>query len=148
MHTRSTGLPEVKICSRQSSVFLDRYQDVNKLLQELQTDVSIIRTLPPPPLPEILVIIGNYKQHPLFPGFLKKTSRDYAPKIPPFPRKLEHACSPLMHSSFGGQGRTSINKQSDLGYLAMSRPAPIWIFFKRFGRIYKLCSNAASSVNL
>ena len=36
-----------------------------------------------------------------FPG---KTSRDYALKIPNFPRKWEHACDRLMHSSGRGGG--------------------------------------------
>ena len=39
---------------------------------------------------------------PPFPGFLGKSSRDYA-KITPFPRKWEHACGTLsMYSSGGG----------------------------------------------
>ena len=49
------------------------------------------------PTSRVLVSIGNYKETPHFLGFLRKSSRDYAPKYPPFMRKWKHACCPLMH---------------------------------------------------
>ena len=47
------------------------------------------------PLFWVLVTIGKYKKNTPFPGFLGISSRDYAPKIPPFLRKWENACGPL-----------------------------------------------------
>ena len=58
-----------------------------------------------PPISGILVTVGNYKNTPfswfsreIFPRLKKKVQ-----KYPPFPRKWERACGPLMHSS-GGPG--------------------------------------------
>ena len=51
------------------------------------------------PLSREFVTIGNYTKNA---PFLGKYSRDYATKIPPFPRNWEHAYGPLMHSSGGG----------------------------------------------
>ena len=49
--------------------------------------------------------IGNCKKkNTPFPGFLVKSSKDYSPKIPSFPRWWEHACGPFMHSSDRGVG--------------------------------------------
>ena len=58
------------------------------------------------PLSYILVLYHWQLQKTLpFPGFLGKSSRDYAPKISPFPRKCEHARGPLMHSSWWGPSK-------------------------------------------
>ena len=55
------------------------------------------------PLSRVLVTIGSYiKRKYLSPGFLRKSSRDYAPKYSPFPRKWEHACG--SHIELGGGG--------------------------------------------
>ena len=55
-------------------------------------------------IPPISGIGYHWQLHknPPFPGFLGKSSRDYGQKYPPFPRKWEYACSPLMHSRGGG----------------------------------------------
>ena len=64
------------------------------------------------PLSRVLISIGNYtnKQKTNFPGFVEKSSQDYGLKIPPFPRKWEYACGPLMHSSEGGGGNGKPHK--------------------------------------
>ena len=58
------------------------------------------------PLSRVLVTIGSYIKTPPFPCFLGKSSQDYSQTIPPppFRRKLECTCSPLMHSRVGGGG--------------------------------------------
>ena len=96
-----------------------------------EVKVRILTEAPPPPLPTPIESGGipllstplsrekdtpptsgsgyhwQLQKHP-FPGLFVKFSQDYAPKIPPFPRKLEHACGPLMHSSGGRAEGTSL----------------------------------------
>ena len=55
------------------------------------------------PLSRVLVTVGNYKHHSRYLVFSIIFPR-LRPKIPPFPRKLERASGPLMHSSGGGGG--------------------------------------------
>ena len=61
-------------------------------------------TRTPPPYLGYWLPLAITKTHP-FPGFLGKSFRDYGQKRPPFPRKWECTCCPLMHSSGGPGGR-------------------------------------------
>ena len=56
-----------------------------------------------PPYLGVLVTIGNYIfLNTPFSGLSREIFRDSGPQIPPFPRKWECVCGPLMHSSGGG----------------------------------------------
>ena len=59
-------------------------------------------------LSRVLVTTDNYNITKKTHFFLGKFSRDYAPQIPPFPRKWENAYGPLMHSSGEGGGGVSV----------------------------------------
>ena len=65
---------------------------------------TFARSRSPEPLSQVLVTIGNYKKHPLFRAFSGNLPETPAKIIPPFPRKWECACGPLVHSRGGGGG--------------------------------------------
>ena len=77
-----------------------------------------------PPLSRVLVTVGNYKNNTFFLVF---SATKYTP--PPFPRKWERACGPLMHSS-GGPGELPGPLSgprpyiTDFGVRALVRPLP------------------------
>ena len=57
-----------------------------------------------------------------FPSFPRKFSRDKRPQNTPFPRKWEHACGPLVHSSGVGGGRASAGQL--IWYLTIFKKNP------------------------
>ena len=92
-----------------------------------------------------LAITKKYPLFLVFSGILPETT---APKYPPFPRKWERACGPVMHSSGGpeSRGRGSQTTSCIIHIERFVRIAQFSLFFF-YRRMFTLLKRMPSTIN-